>query len=67
MTILVCAFKANSPRSLTYRKYTTTQGAAKAIYQIFQKGDADYISVRIVKEEECPYPTTANIAQLPSS
>lgn len=65
MIILVCAFKANSPRSLSYRKYTTKQGATKAIIKIFLDGKADYISVRIVKEEKCPSQTTARNAQLP--
>lgn len=49
MTILVCAFKANSTKSLSYTRYVNPENAARAVLRIFKKGEADYISVRIVR------------------
>lgn len=62
MTILVCAFKANSKRSLSYRQYKSTLSAVKEVHRILFATEADYISIRIVREEKCLSPIAPTTA-----
>jgi len=50
--MVIAAFKTSKSNSILYRRYKTLEGLHKGITQAIQEG-ADYISLRVIKIEEC--------------
>lgn len=49
--IVMAAFSVKKTNSIAYRKFVTIEGFKKAIGNIIEKHNPDYISVRIIEME----------------